>query len=82
MAVVGPRPEIPELAHMYGDRLARILSVRPGVTSPAKARGRDGLSLEETIANDLEYVERRSWRLDLLTIAQTLAGVVRGHGVS
>jgi exopolysaccharide production protein ExoY len=82
MAVVGPRPEIPELAHMYGDALPTILSVRPGVTSPAKALGRDGLSLEETIASDVAYVERRSWRLDLLTIWHTIANVVRGHGVS
>jgi len=82
MAVVGPRPEIPELGHMYGRELARILSVRPGVTSPAKATGRDDLSLEETIARDLDYVENRSWKLDLLTVWQTVLGVVRGHGVS
>ena len=81
MSVVGPRPEIPELAHMYGDRLARILSVRPGVTSPAKARGRDALSLEATIESDLAYVEDRSLRLDLLTILQTVGNVVRGRGV-
>jgi len=82
MAVVGPRPEIPEMAHMYGEALPLMLSVRPGVTSPAKADGRDGLSLEETIENDLAYVESRSWKVDLTTIARTLANVVRGHGVS
>jgi lipopolysaccharide/colanic/teichoic acid biosynthesis glycosyltransferase len=82
MAVVGPRPEIPEMAHMYGEALPIMLSVRPGVTSPAKADGRDGLSLEETIEHDLAYVESRSWKVDLTTIARTLASVVRGHGVS
>jgi lipopolysaccharide/colanic/teichoic acid biosynthesis glycosyltransferase len=82
MAVVGPRPEIPELAPMYGDRLTRILSVRPGVTSPAKARGRDGLSLEETIERDLGYIDNRSLRRDLLTILQTVQNVVRGDGAS
>jgi lipopolysaccharide/colanic/teichoic acid biosynthesis glycosyltransferase len=82
MSVVGPRPEIPELAPMYGDRLARILSVRPGVTSPAKASGRDALSLEETIESDLGYVDNRSFRRDLLTILQTVENVVRGDGAS
>jgi exopolysaccharide production protein ExoY len=82
MSVVGPRPEIPELAHMYGDALSTVLRVRPGVTSPAKADGRDGLSLEETIRRDLDYVESRCWKLDLLTIARTVGNVVRGHGVS
>jgi len=82
MAVVGPRPEIPDLAHMYGDDLARILSVRPGVTSPAKAEGRDDLSLHETIGLDLHYVENRSWIVDVATIVRTAINVVRGHGVS
>lgn len=82
MSVVGPRPEIPDLAHMYGEHLDRILSVRPGVTSPAKADGRDGLTLEETIASDLEYVVNRSWRLDLATIGRTARAVLLGHGVS
>jgi len=82
MAVVGPRPEIPELAHMYGRELGHILSVRPGVTSPAKATGRDDLSLEETIARDLRYIEKRSWRLDVWTIGKTALNVVRGRGVN
>ena len=82
MAVVGPRPEIPELAHMYGEALPLMVSVRPGVTSPAKANGRDDLSLEETIEHDLAYLETRSWKVDLATIARTLGNVVRGRGVS
>jgi len=49
------------------------------VTSPAKAQGRDRLSLEETIASDLEYVENRSFRLDLRTIVQTARSVTRGR---
>lgn len=82
MAIVGPRPEIPELAHLYGNDLRRILSVRPGITSPAKADGRDHLSLGETIGLDLDYVEHHSWRVDLATIGRTVTSVVRGHGVS
>jgi lipopolysaccharide/colanic/teichoic acid biosynthesis glycosyltransferase len=81
MAIVGPRPEIPELAQMYGTDLQRFLSVRPGVTSPAKARGRDGLSLRRTIQSDLEYIDNRSLRLDVVTVFQTFWNAVRGHGV-
>ena len=82
MAVVGPRPEIPDLAHMYGRHLERLLSVRPGVTSPAKASGRDLLTLRETIELDLEYIDNRCVRCDVATIARTAANVVRGHGVN
>jgi lipopolysaccharide/colanic/teichoic acid biosynthesis glycosyltransferase len=78
MSVVGPRPEIPELAGLYGEALPRLLSVRPGVTSPAKALGRDALSFEETLALELHYVETRSFLGDLITIARTAQSVLRG----
>jgi lipopolysaccharide/colanic/teichoic acid biosynthesis glycosyltransferase len=78
MSVVGPRPEIPELAGLYGEALPRLLSVRPGVTSPAKALGRDALSFEETLAIELHYVETRSFLSDLTTIARTAQSVMRG----
>jgi lipopolysaccharide/colanic/teichoic acid biosynthesis glycosyltransferase len=82
MSIVGPRPEVPELSHMYGTDLQRLLSVRPGVTSPAKARGRDSISLRRTIESDLEYIDNRSFRLDVVTVVQTFWHAVRGHGVS
>jgi lipopolysaccharide/colanic/teichoic acid biosynthesis glycosyltransferase len=81
MSVVGPRPEIPELVHLYGDDLHRFLSVKPGVTSPAKALGRDSLSFSETLAMELEYIGIRSFSLDLITIWRTALSAVSGHGV-
>jgi lipopolysaccharide/colanic/teichoic acid biosynthesis glycosyltransferase len=80
MSVVGPRPEIPELAHLYGRHLETLLSVRPGVTSPAKSVERDGLSLEGSLALDLQYIANRSFLLDLATILRTIGSVVRGDG--
>ena len=81
MSVVGPRPEIPELAHLYGDRLETFLSVKPGITSPAKASGRDSLSFEQTLQAELDYIANQSFRLDLETIVRTAVNVVRGHDV-
>ncbi|MFY9488381.1 MAG: sugar transferase [Solirubrobacterales bacterium] len=81
MSVVGPRPDIPELAPLYGSDLQSILSVRPGVTSPSKARGRDCLSFAETVQMDLEYVEQRCLRLDVVTIIRTLRDASLGKGV-
>jgi lipopolysaccharide/colanic/teichoic acid biosynthesis glycosyltransferase len=82
MSVVGPRPEIPELAGLYGDSLALLLSVRPGVTSPAKAWGRDALSFDETLARELDYIQTRSIAYDLRTIASTASSVIRGTNVN
>jgi lipopolysaccharide/colanic/teichoic acid biosynthesis glycosyltransferase len=81
MSVVGPRPEIPDLAHLYGGDLDLFLSVRPGVTSPAKALGRDALSFASTLEMELEYVRNRSFWLDLTVIGRTILGVVRAKGV-
>ncbi|HEY4346972.1 MAG TPA: sugar transferase [Gaiellaceae bacterium] len=81
MSVVGPRPEIPELAHIYGDDLERFLSARPGITSPAKALGRDSLSVEETVMLELAYIDNRSFALDLRTILRTAANVARRRSV-
>jgi lipopolysaccharide/colanic/teichoic acid biosynthesis glycosyltransferase len=38
MAVIGPRPEIPEMIRYYGEYAELILSVKPAVTSLAKSR--------------------------------------------
>lgn len=81
MALVGPRPEVPELAHLYGDSLPVILSVPPGVTSPAKAVERDRLSFEETLQRDLEYIDTRSVWLDVKTICLTAPNAIRGKNV-
>ena len=81
MSVVGPRPEIPELAPLYRCDLEKVLSVKPGVTSPAKASGRDNLTFEATLELDLAYVARRSFALDLKTIAQTARTATWGNGV-
>ncbi len=80
MSVVGPRPEIPQLAHLYGHDLKRFLSVKPGVTSPAKANGRSELSFAETLDLELDYVNAPSFGRDFVTILQTAASLLRPDG--
>ena len=82
MTVVGPRPDIPEMAHVYGEHLSLFLSAKPGITSPAKACGRDRLTFRETLDLELEYLERRSFGLDLRIIARTAWSGVRGTDAS
>lgn len=81
MSVVGPRPEIPELAHLYGCDLDEFLSIRPGVTSPAKAVWRDDLSFAETLELELDYVRTRSLLLDLKVVWQTASQIIRAPRV-
>lgn len=82
MSLVGPRPEIPEMLPYYGDATDTILSIKPGVTSPAKVSGRDELTFTETLALDLEYVKNRSLWLDLRILWQTAIAVLRQDGVA
>jgi lipopolysaccharide/colanic/teichoic acid biosynthesis glycosyltransferase len=82
MSVVGPRPDIPELMPLYGDRAATVLAVRPGVTSLPKAQARDDLSFAETLALEVHYVHTRSLLLDLKIMALTVPTVLRQRNVS
>lgn len=81
MSVVGPRPEIPEMLQYYGVAKDVILSVKPGVTSLAKASGRDGLNFADTLRLEEEYVNRRSLRLDAKVVGATALTVVLQRGV-
>ena len=90
MSLVGPRPEIPELVDRYPPLSQRVLSVRPGITSPASLAYRNeekvvgsnpsryaDVVLPARLALDIRYVLRHSFWTDLRIIGQT-AGVMFG----
>ncbi|MFN8556759.1 MAG: sugar transferase [Dehalococcoidia bacterium] len=78
MTLVGPRPEIPEMAPYYTREQRAKFAVKPGITGLAQISGRGLLTLQATIAYDVEYVRRRSFWLDIMILARTLyATVVR-----
>ena len=77
MSLVGPRPS-PHSENQYCPawREAR-LSVRPGITGlwQVKRTRRRGADFQEWIKYDLEYVEKRSFWLDVVIIWKTFAMV-------
>ncbi len=80
VSLVGPRPELPELIQYYSDEQLAKFSVKSGITGLAQVSGRNNLSIQEQIALDLEYVERRSFLYDLQLIGRTLIMVVKRVG--
>jgi lipopolysaccharide/colanic/teichoic acid biosynthesis glycosyltransferase len=72
MALVGPRPEIPEMLPYYTGEMRQKFSVRPGITGLAQTSGRGRLKFLEGALLDLEYVRRRSVWLDLWLIVKTV----------
>ncbi len=55
MSMVGPRPEIPEIISFYTPEQHKLLSVKPGITSPATIYHRDEEEVIESPENAFEY---------------------------
>jgi len=80
MAIVGPRPPLPEeVAHYDGYALRRLV-VKPGVTCLWQISGRSHLSFEEWMALDNLYIDTWSPWHDLSIVAKTIPAVLRGVG--
>jgi lipopolysaccharide/colanic/teichoic acid biosynthesis glycosyltransferase len=80
MALVGPRPEIPEMLPYYTDEELIKYSVRPGITGLPQISGRGRLRFREAAALDIEYVRRRSFRFDVQIMIRTLSLIIRRDG--
>jgi len=80
MALVGPRPPLPEEVARYGEEARRRLLVKPGITGLWQVSGRSDLSWEDTLRLDLYYVENWSLALDLQILARTFMAIVRARG--
>lgn len=80
MSLVGPRPEVPDIAKHYTAEQHRRLDVLPGVTGWAQVNGRGELTLAATLAYDLDYVRRWSFWLDLKILWKTVFVVFTGKG--
>ncbi len=80
MSLVGPRPPIQYEVDRYPDEAFRRFAVRPGVTGLWQVSGRSLLTFKEMIGLDREYVERRSFFLNLKILILTLPTVIHGKG--
>jgi exopolysaccharide biosynthesis polyprenyl glycosylphosphotransferase len=78
MAIVGPRPHLPEEVALFGAEFSRRLFVKPGLTGLWQVSGRSDLSYEESVRLDLRYVENWTLAMDLFIIWKTLGVVLRG----
>jgi lipopolysaccharide/colanic/teichoic acid biosynthesis glycosyltransferase len=92
MAFVGPRPEVPRYVAHYTAEQRQVLTVPPGITGLSQLRYRneeellraasdpEALYLSEImphkLAIDLDYVRRRSARMDFWIVAQTVARIL------
>lgn len=78
MSLVGPRPKLPEEIHLYGEKVDKLLSVKPGLTGYWQVHRISSASDENMRKMDMYYIDNRSLVLDLKLIAKTVVLVVKG----
>ena len=64
MSIVGPRPLLPDYAHLYSYEQNKRHQVLPGITGYVQVKGRNALTWEERFALDVYYVKHISFIFD------------------
>lgn len=93
MALVGPRPEVPEYVNRADSRWQEVLSVRPGITDPvtislrreeellASAADAEAYYISELqplkLRGYVEYLQTRTLRSDVRVLCRTVVAVFR-----
>ena len=80
MRLVGPRPEIPEMLPNYKPYQMKKFTVKPGITGLPQINGRGRLSFQDTVAYDLEYVDKKTVFMDVKILFLTIWRVITQHG--
>ncbi|WP_303186622.1 sugar transferase [Phocaeicola coprocola] len=82
MALIGPRPLLPQYLPLYSKEQARRHDVRPGITGWAQVHGRNAISWKKKFELDVWYVDHCSFWLDLKIILLTVKMVVVREGIT
>lgn len=80
MSLVGPRPPIPYEVEKYSSHQRLRLAAKSGITGLSQVSGRCGLSFEETVRFDMEYMDKQSIWLDIRILLQTIPAAISGKG--
>lgn len=82
MALIGPRPLLPDYLPFYTERENLRHTVRPGITGWAQVHGRNNVSWDDKLECDAYYVEHMSFAMDIGIILTTVKNVIRGKDVN
>lgn len=81
MALIGPRPLLPEYLPRYSPEHSHRHDVRPGITGWAQVNGRTNISWKDKLDYDIWYVNHISLGLDLKIIFMTIKNVIKREDV-
>jgi lipopolysaccharide/colanic/teichoic acid biosynthesis glycosyltransferase len=82
MSLVGPRPALPWEAVLFEPRHQARFAVKPGITGLWQVSGRNLLTMRQALELDVEYARRRTFVMDLATLARTIPVVLTRRGAS
>ena len=77
MALIGPRPLLPQYLPLYSPEQARRHEVRPGISGWAQCHGRNAISWTEKFKLDVWYVDHCTLWTDIKVIWITIMKVVK-----
>jgi len=81
MSLVGPRPlPVRDYEGFNQDWQRRRFSIKPGITCLWQVNGRSGISFDQWMRLDLQYLDEWSLWLDLKILAKTVPAVLKGAG--
>lgn len=81
MALIGPRPLLPEYLPYYTEREKLRHSVRPGISGWAQVNGRNAVKWDDRLEMDAYYVEHLSFAMDLKVILTTIKNVLASKDI-
>jgi lipopolysaccharide/colanic/teichoic acid biosynthesis glycosyltransferase len=79
MSVVGPRPLVPEELPKYGNKMEKVLTIKPGITGLWQVSGRNDIPYPQRVQIDVYYVKHHNWFLDLWIVLKTIGIVIFPH---
>jgi exopolysaccharide biosynthesis polyprenyl glycosylphosphotransferase len=81
MSLIGPRPPLPNEVSQYEDWQLRRLSVKPGITCTWQIiPNRNEVVFDKWMKLDIEYIEKWSFKKDMLLIFRTIKSVIVNKG--
>ncbi len=83
MSFVGPRPALYNQDDLIALRTAEgVDALLPGLTGWAQVNGRDELPIPEKVKFDVDYLQRRSFFMDMRILAMTVGKVLGSKGIT
>jgi len=80
MSLVGPRPPVPGEVATYSPFERQRLMAKPGITCIWQVSGRSDIPFNQQVRLDIEYIVKRSVKMDLVLLLRTIPAVLLARG--